>query len=62
MNVDCDEIVKFQFNDLVEGYVDLDLSEPQETPHKGWTIKPRKKPLRVSIVLQNPIHCKWSDL
>ena len=54
MNVDCDESVKFQFNDLVKGYVELDLSEQQETPHKGWTIKPRMEPLRVSIVYKTP--------
>ena len=53
MSVDCEDIVRFQFQDHVDGYVDLDLSEPQETPHKGWTITPRKEPLRVSFFFQN---------
>ena len=55
MSVDCDDIVRFQFQDHVDGYVDLDLSEPQETPHTGWTVTPRKEPLRVSIFLNSII-------
>ena len=47
MIIDCDDSVRFQFKDLFDGYVDLDLSQK---PQKGWTITPRKNPLRVSIV------------
>ena len=47
MIIDIDDSVRFQFKDLFDGYVDLDMSQK---PHKGWTITPRKKPLRVSIV------------
>ena len=42
-----DEMIRFQFIDPVNGYIELDMNIPQERSVKGWTLVPHKRPLRV---------------
>ena len=41
-------MIQFQFKDPVNGYIELDVNEPQERSFEGWTLEPYKKPMRVS--------------
>ena len=40
-------MIRFQFIDPVNGYIELDMNIPQERSVKGWTLVPHKRPLRV---------------
>ena len=42
-----DEMIRFQFIDPVNGYIELDMNIPQERSVKGWTLVPHKRPLKV---------------
>ena len=44
-------MIRFQFIDPVNGYIELDMNIPQERSVKGWTLVPHKRPLRVIIAL-----------
>ena len=51
-----DEMIRFQFIDPVNGYIELDMNIPQERSVKGWTLVPHKKPLRV---INHVIHVSY---
>ena len=44
-------MIRFQFKDPVNGYIELDMNIPQERSVKGWTLVPHVKPLRVIIII-----------
>ena len=44
-------MIRFQFKDPINGYIELDMNIPQERSVKGWTLAPHVKPLRVIIIV-----------
>ena len=44
-------MIRFQFRDSVDGYIELAMNIPQERSFKGWTLVPHTKPLRVNIIV-----------
>ena len=44
-------MIRFQFKDPVNGYIELDMNIPQERSVKGWTLVPHRRPLRVIIII-----------
>ena len=53
-------MIRFQFKDPINGYIELDMNIPQERSVKGWTLVPHVKPLRV-IILILMISCKYNN-
>ena len=50
-------MIRFQFKDPVDGYIELDMNIPQERSVKGWTLLPHVKPLMVTILI---LMISWS--
>lgn len=48
-NADKAELIRFCFNDSINGYVELDLNTKQERSNKGWTIDPFTRPLKITM-------------
>ena len=48
-------MIRFQFKDPINGYIELDMNIPQERSVKGWTLVPHVKPLRVITITINNI-------
>ena len=44
-------MIRFQFKDPSNGYIELDMNIPQERSVKGWTLAPHVKPLKVIIII-----------
>ena len=48
-NVEMGPMMTFRFQDPINGYIELNMTEQQEKSFIGWSLDPQTIPLRVSV-------------